>query len=336
MSRLILLCFILTSQIHAADKPLVEAAKTLAAKLPAGCIATGERINGQTSFAITGKAPEKATPETLVFEIGSITKVFTGLLLAQAVVEGKVKLETTVATLLGPQQTFADSRIGAITLLQLSTHTSGLPRLPDNLAAGSVEGDPYAKYDEALLLAYLKAAKLKGEPPFTASYSNLGVGLLGHLLGKVFQTSWEDAAVKKICLPLGMKNTSVHQQHASLIIAPPFAGKKAVKPWHLASLVGAGALRSTVTDMMKFGSAIAEPEKSPLKDALAIALKPHSDFGSASGKIGLGITMRALDGHTAYAHDGGTGGYRSCLQVIPSRGIVRVALVNTPTSTAPK
>ena len=145
-------------------RTLAEAAAQQAKQLKAGCIVIGECVGGEEKYAIYGKAPEvgETKPEKLVFEIGSITKVFTGLLLAQAVVEKKVTLDTTIGSLLAGQVKFADSHVAAITLKQLATHTSGLPRIPDNMGAETTE-DPYASYDEKRLLSFLATAKLEGE-----------------------------------------------------------------------------------------------------------------------------------------------------------------------------
>lgn len=309
-------------------RTLAEAALREAKALEAGCIVTGERVGGEVRFALAGVMPEagNSPPEKIVFEIGSITKVFTGLLLAQAVVEKKVALETTIGSLLDASLKFADPRIPAITLKQLSTHTSGLPRLPDNLAAGAVEDDPYAHYDEKRLLAYLKSAELEGEGPYACSYSNLGVGLLGHLLGKVYGTSWEKAMVTKICLPLGLNDTAVEPE--KLPRAAPHAGEKVVKPWHLDAVAGAGALRSTAADLMTFGEAMLHPEKTPLKDAFAIAMQAQADAPGMGGQIGLGVFLGRREGEGFFSHDGGTGGYSSSLQVIPSKEVVLVALIN--------
>jgi len=326
--KFVLLCLLVLAPSLQA-RTLAEAAVQQARKLKAGCIVTGERVGSEVSFALAGKAPEAGDtpPEKIVFEIGSITKVFTGLLLAQAVVEKKVTLETTVGSLLDPKLKFADPRIAAITLKQLSTHTSGLPRLPGNMAAGAVEDDPYAHYDEKLLLAYLTSAKLEGDGPFSCSYSNLGVGLLGHLLGKVCETSWEKAVVTKICLPLGLNDTAVHPG-PKLPLAKPHAEAKVVKPWHLDAVAGAGALRSTAADMMKFGEAMLHPEKTPLKDAFAIALQAQAEAPAMGGQIGLGVLIGKHEGDVFFNHDGGTGGYSSSLLVIPTKEVVRVVLIN--------
>jgi serine-type D-Ala-D-Ala carboxypeptidase/endopeptidase len=313
-------------------RTLAQVAEGQAKRLKAGCIVTGERIGGEVRYALAGKAPEagEAKPEQLVFEIGSITKVFTGLLLAQAVVDKKVTLETTIGSLLEGKVKFADPRVAAITLKQLATHSSGLPRMPDNAALGALEYDPYANYDEALLLKYLASARLDGEESLTPSYSNLGMGLLGHLLGGVYQTSWDAAVAEKICLPLGMEDTA-SQPDAKLPRAVPHDGEKETKPWHMAALAGCGALRSTAADLMKFGEALLHPDQTPLKDAFALALQPQADAPSLGGQIGLGVLMGKFDGDAALHHDGGTGGFCSGLQVIPAKGIVRVVLINNNT-----
>ena len=324
--------FILSSLLVLASpllaRTLAEAAARQAKDLEAGCIVTGERIGTEVHFAMAGKAPETngTPPEKIVFEIGSITKVFTGLLLAQAVVEKKVTLETTVGSLLDPGLKFADPRIAAITLKQLSTHTSGLPRLAANAAEGMVEDDPYANYDEKLLLAYLTNAQLEGEAPYGCSYSNLGVGLLGQLLAKVYQKPWEAAVKEKVCRPLGLNDTDVEPE--TLPRAVPHAGAKVVKPWHLDAMAGAGALRSTAADLMKFGEAMLHPDQTPLKEAFAIALQPQAEAPSVGGQIGLGVFFGRFDGECVLNHDGGTGGFCSGLQVIPAKGIVRVVLIN--------
>ncbi|WP_395743168.1 serine hydrolase [Prosthecobacter sp.] len=311
-------------------RTLAEAAAQMARPLKAGCVVTGERVGDDVKYAISGAAPEAAgvPPEKLVFEIGSISKVFTGLLLAQAVVDKKTTLETTLGTLLGERVKFGDPRVAAITLKQLATHTSGLPRMPDNAVAGALEDDPYAGYDEKLLLSYLASARLEGEGPFTFSYSNLGMGLLGHLLGERYGISWDQAVAEKICRPLGMQDTAVQPQ-AGLRLATPHDGGKETKPWHFAALAGCGALRSTAADMMKFGEALLHPDKTPLKPAFALALRPQAEAPSLGGQIGLGVLMGKFDGEAALYHDGGTGGFCSGLQVLPAKGIVRVALISS-------
>lgn len=308
-------------------KPLADVAKAFAKSTPRGAIVTGEWREGKETFAAAGNPqPAGVLPEKIVFEIGSITKVFTGLLLAQAVVEKKARLDCTIAEILGASQRFADPRVGRITLVQLATHTSGLPRLPSNLAQGSLADDPYAKYDRALLSEALAALKLESDGPHPRAYSNLGAGLLGDLLARIYGQTWEDLVREKIARPLGMADTSVAlsaEQQARF--APPFEGEQERKPWHLAALAGAGALRSTAADMIRFARVLAgRGEGTPLKEAIALLTKAHT----ADGEIGLCLMLGRLDGQRVWEHNGGTGGFRSAMQVFPDARAARVVLAN--------
>ncbi len=234
----------------AAKSPLAFRMEQAAAGLPQGCIVAGEMgLDGVPVFSVAGRQePAGVAPEKVVFEIGSISKVFTGLLLAQAVLEKKVRLETTLKELMGDGVKFADEQVAGITLKQLATHTSGLPRIPEDLLAGTGAGgdvaDPYAHYDRARLEASVTAVKLAHAPPSASSYSNLGVGLLGDLLARVYERSWEELVVERICQPLGMTDTSVTLNAGQKTrLAPAYAGGEEVKPWRFQALAGAAVHR---------------------------------------------------------------------------------------------
>ncbi len=318
--------------LQAADRPLPEAARRVASQLRVGGVVLAESRDGQTQFAQGGRllADTTVPPEKVLFEIGSITKVFTGLLLAQAVVEKRVSLATPIRDLMPKGFAFADARLGAVTLRQLATHTGGLPRLPDNFAAGNAPNDPYARYDEALLYAYLSSAQLKAEGPHPCRYSNLGVGLLGHLLGKVYRTSWHEAVRQKLCEPLGLQDTRMTVGAADTArLAPPYGESQRAHTWTFDAVAGAGALRSTAADLLRFGEALLHPETTPLAQAIALVKQPHAEASANGAQIGLCLFIARRDGRTIYNHDGATGGYRSGLQVIPEQQCVRVALLNS-------
>lgn len=313
------------------EKPLAEAARPFAGKLPAGCIVTGEWLDGKTSISIVGKPePDGVAAEKRVFEIGSISKVFTGLLLADAVLAGKVRLDSSLAEILGKEQAFADPRVGKITLLQLATHTSGLPRLPSNMGPDpDNSADPYGSYDRKLMLAFLATAKLDRAPPFPASYSNFGVGLLGELLAQVHGKPWAGLVTEKITGPLGMSDTlMVPGKDQAARLAPPYRGKRPGTSWTFQSMAGAGALRSTAADLLAFGQALLDPDKTPLSAAIKEMLKVRAPYDDMGAEIGLGILIGKVDGRREYSHSGGTGGYRTVLQVIPELKRVRVVLIN--------
>ena len=329
--KISLACLLLAAVLATAGQPLAEAAAKAAGELPAGCIVTGERADGADSFSIHGKAePEGVAPERRIFEIGSISKVFTGILLAEAVLEKQVAFDTTLEDLLGREIKFKDPEVGKITLLQLATHTSGLPRLPSNLGPDP-DGmdDPYASYDRKLLHDYLATAKLDGESPYPAAYSNLGMGLLGDLLAGLNKTTWAALVEEKITGPLGMKDTVVvPDEEQSKRLAPPYRGDSANHSWTFQALAGAGALRSTAADLLVFGRALMEPGDSPPAPAIRSALDTRAPFNDSGAEIGLGIVIGTVDGEKAYEHGGGTGGYRSMLQIVPARKTVKVVLIN--------
>jgi serine-type D-Ala-D-Ala carboxypeptidase/endopeptidase len=306
--------------------PLAKAAAKFGNELPKGAIVTAECVDGTTTYTTSGALEMGATPpEKVIFEIGSISKVFTGLLLAQAVLEKKVSLDTTLREVLVERRVFADPAVAAITLRQLVTHTSGLPRLPENLRPEKELSDPYATYDRAMLDAAVAAQKLEHKPPFAESYSNYGMGLLGDILSRVHGRTWADLVRERITEPLGMIDTTVtlsREQQGRF--APGYDGKKKLQPWTFSALAGAGALRSTAADMIKFGEALLAPEKTPLKEAITLMLQPQT----AEGDIGFAIGLSKLDGQDVREHNGGTGGYRSLMQVMPATRSVRVILTN--------
>ncbi len=334
MLRNLLLTLLVTSCILGtarADKPLAEAALAFKDRVPAGCIVTGELRDGQVTYSMVGKGePDGVPPERRVFEIGSITKVITGVLLARTVIEKKARLDSTLAELLGPDFKFADERVGKITLLQLSTHTSGLPRLPGNMGPDpDANPDPYSLYDLTKLKEFIGRVTLKGEPPHEASYSNLGVGLLGEMLAFVHGSTWDALVKEKVTGPLGMKDTMmVPDEELQKRLAPPHQRDARAFSWTFQAMAGAGALRSTAADLMIFGQAMIEPEKTPIADAIRDMMQVHAPYPSTGGDIGLGIMIGRLDGDRDYMHTGGTGGYRSALQVIPAKKSVRVILIN--------
>lgn len=306
--------------------PLAEAAKNASKSLGKGVIVTAERDGGAVQHAIAGHPdPTGIPPEKILFEIGSITKVFTGLLLAQAVLENKVRLDTSLGEILGKELPWADPRVPRITLRQLATHGSGLPRLPANLEESSNLENPYARFDRQKLESALATVKLTATPPAPYDYSNFGFGLLGDLLSYRYGKPWDQLIAEKITLPLGMQDTCmVPTTSQASRLAPPFNQDKPEHSWTFQSLAGAGALRSTAADLFLFGQALLNPESSPLCAAIKLLIQPQT----TEGDVGLGIQISKIDGRLSYAHGGGTGGYRTLFQVTPSLNRVQVILIN--------
>lgn len=285
---------------------------------PPRVLAWGETVRGNH------KLPDGNT----VFEIGSVTKLFTSLLLAEAVVDKQVTLDTPLASLL-PAKTKLPAGKRPITLLDLATHTSGLPRLPTNMHPVD-PANPYADYTTEQLYSFLAGATLDREPGAKYEYSNLGAGLLGHALALRARTDWPGLVAAQVTRPLAMTSTMVAlSPDAKARFAQAYdAEGDPAKPWDLPALAGAGALRSTANDLMLFlraELAAAREARSRLAQAMALTQKPQHDLPDAKGKIGLGWHIEP-DG--TLWHNGGTGGFHSFVAFDPKRQLAVVVLAN--------
>ena len=249
-----------------------------------------------------------------VFEIGSITKAFTATLLADLVGEGAFELETPVQRLLGSDVTVPTRNGAEITLLHLTTHSSGLPRMPNNFRPADA-GNPYADYSVAQLYEFLSSHELQRDIGAEVEYSNLGTGLLGHALALSQETDYETLVSRRLLEPLGMSDTSITlspSQQERLAVGHSVQ-LRPVANWDLPTLAGAGALRSTVNDMLTFVEANLGLREFPLHDEMSVAHAPRRDFSAPGMRIGLGWVIRSGHGRELHWHNGGTGGYRSFL-----------------------
>ena len=310
--------------------PLGEQAATWAAGLGDGAVATAEKRDGRWTFAIAGQpfaAGHAEVPaERVIFEIGSISKVFTGILLADAVQAGKLGLDDTLAQRLPVK--FAHPATGAVTLKQLVTHTSCIPSIPDNMM-NAASADPYAQYDNRALFEYLASAKLEGQPPCASSYSNLGFGILGVVLETAYGKPWADLVQEKIAGPLGMVDTVQELSAAQRSrFAESWNGEELAQPWTFKAMAGAGALRSTLADMSRFADALLVGAKGPLGHVWPLIAGDHVDMPAVGGKIGFALVHAKDSGEDSYSHDGGTGGFRSTIQVRPGSGRAFVVLAS--------
>lgn len=288
----------------------------------------------------TGASPTAQT----VFEIGSITKTFTGLLLAERIERGRLRPTTPVAQLLpdSVSPTRADSvGTATMTLAHLAMHRSGLPRLPSNLrAVASSRLDPYAAYGDSALYAFLDGYTLSRTPGAQYRYSNLGMGLLGHLLARRADTTYAALVRRRIAAPLGLSDTRIHltddqedrfaQGYNRVGLPTP--------PWQFDALAGAGALRSTAADMLNYLRAHrtalrASPDTaSILTRAMQRALAPRAATDSENTRIGFAWHETRRDGRWIVVHTGGTGGFRSFVGLDQSTGNGAVVLVSAALS----
>ncbi len=279
-------------------------------------IGYGDTIKG------SGAAPDGNT----LYEIGSISKVFTGVLLSSLVEEQAVSLGDPVQKYLPPSVKVPDFDGKPITLLRLATHTSGLPRMPDNFDPADPH-NPYADYTVQQMYAFLDGYKLK-RPPGEYEYSNFAMGLLGHVLARHSGMTYEQLLKDRICNPLGMKNTGITlNEEQQKRLAPPYTvALKPAENWDIPTLAGAGAIRSSANDMLKFIRANLKSDRQPLTRAMQFArIKRHTMEDGFSMELGWHL---ARDGKTLW-HNGGTGGYHGWLAVSPDRKVGVVLLSNT-------
>jgi len=299
-------------------------------KQAAGIVVGVIEPNGRRVVAYGNLA--KGDPRTVdgdtIFEIGSISKVFTSLLLADMVNRKEVTLDDPAAKYL-PETVKMPERSGkSITLLDLSTHSSGLPRLPSNLKLKDPR-NPYADYSVDDLYQFLSGYTLPRDPGSEYEYSNLGAGLLGHLLACRAGTDYESLIRSRIARLLSMPDTgitlssSMHQRMATghNAMLAPVANSDLPTP-----LAGAGALRSSPNDMLTFLEALLGYRESPLAPAMKAMLEVRRPAGQI--KIGLAWLISSSDGREIVLHNGATGGFSSFVGYSSQERIGAVVLSN--------
>lgn len=265
-----------------------------------------------------------------IYELGSATKVMTGILLADAVVEGHVKLDQAAGELLPSGIKMPAKGDRAITLQDLSTHSSGLPRIPDNMKFTDPE-NPYADYREEDLYAFLNTHQLAQAPGKQIEYSNLGAGLLGHLLSLQAKSSYEDLVRTRIAVPLKMSSTTINvDKESQSRFAPGHTGDGQPAPlWDLSVLAGAGGVRTTVNDMLRFATANLAPPKTKLGKAIEMAWAVHQK-PLAKIDLPLGLGWHLLPDGTHW-HNGQTGGFHSMILINRNTKTGVVLMTNTAT-----
>ena len=263
-----------------------------------------------------------------VYEIGSITKVFTALLLADMVQRKEVTLDDPVAALLPGAKIPEKGK--PITLLDLATYTSGLPRMPSNFHPGDPK-NPFADYTAAMMREFLASYELKHEPGTTYEYANLGFGLLGYALATRAGKPYEALVVERICGPLGMADTRIALTPSMMArrVQAHDAGLDPTPYWDFQDcFVGAGALRSTANDLCTFVEAASGLRESPLKEAFALLLATQRPAYKPTPDVGLGWFVSHGKLFDIVWKDGGTGGTCSFIAFAPQRRRGAVLLSN--------
>ncbi|MCX6955953.1 MAG: serine hydrolase [Verrucomicrobia bacterium] len=287
-----------------------------------------------TTFHQAGKFaaddPRPITPDTQ-FELGSVTKVFTALLLAESERAGKVSRQDPAAKYLLPANDPAQAALAPITLLSLTTHASGLPRMPSNIGANpDGSADPYAKYDRAALVEALRAQGPGATVGRSVAYSNFGVSVLGEALGAAWGGSYADALRDHVLGPLGLKATTLGLAGLPppTDLAPGHVGNRRVPNWTFLACAPAGALRSSARDMAIFLTACLAGEKAPLREAFAATLQRQRANEDSGGAIGLGWMLTEDAERSVVWHNGATAGSHAFVAFSPKTGTGVAILAN--------
>jgi serine-type D-Ala-D-Ala carboxypeptidase/endopeptidase len=263
------------------------------------------------SAGASGNPARPIVDEQTLFEIGSITKLFTAAAFADAVARGVVALDDPLSKFIA----LPPGSIGDRTLKELATHTSGLPRLPSGftwwLNLLLHPKNPYANYSRRDLDAYLRTLKGKAFPRGKFLYSNLGAGLLGNLLAARENTDFAALISQRVAGPLGLTHTyfCLQSSEQSFVAQPHNRFLRPTPVWIMNTLPGAGGLLSCMTDMLRFASC-ALAGTPPL---FPFMLQPMANTNPAGGQVGLGWVLRTSGGYQIAWHNGGTGGSRSFL-----------------------
>jgi D-alanyl-D-alanine-carboxypeptidase/D-alanyl-D-alanine-endopeptidase len=304
-------------------------------------VAVGVLYGGKTGargYGLMKKGGSKKPDASTIYEIGSITKVFTGVLLADAVQRKLVKLSDPIQKFVPKDTTVPRFKGQEILFAHLTSHTSALPRMPVNWD-GADPKDPFAHYDEDLLYAGLGETTLPRLPGKTYAYSNLAAGLLGHLLVRMQGSDrYQSLLDARICTPLGLKDTVTRVSKAQAKrLAPPYTATGDERQnWTFYALVGAGGLRSTVTDMLNFSAAVLglkglEGDAGHLQDAFRLTQQPLyvPGFPQRWTKPSVGCGWHLGPGKNLVWHNGATAGYRSMLLLDTKEKSAVVVLSNT-------
>ena len=303
-----------------------------------GLLVVGATDGTGMAFASRGPLPDPpCSPERAVFEIGSITKVFTSLLLAIAVERGELGPDDPLVEHL-PRGTRVPMRGGRpITLTHLATHTSGLPRLPPGFLLSAIRhrNDPYARLSTEDVLVALGKSRLRARAGERFRYSNLGGGLLGIALAHAAATDYETLVRERITTPLRLTDTVItlnEDRRGRLAPGTKWRGGPAGL-WSIPGLTGAGALRSTAADLLTFvraqmGTLPDVPQE--LAEAIRSSHRERASGGRFTPRmrVALGWLLVGVGRQKPQIamHNGGTGGYRSFAGWAPDGGHGVVAL----------
>lgn len=281
------------------------------------------------SYGNPGPGARSLGPRS-VFETGSIGKTFTATLLSDMVLSGEVALDDPVSDYLPEGVTVPAVGGREITLLDLATHRSGLPKNPGNHQPAD-PGNPYADYTVETIYDFLSGHELRRQPGAEFEYSNLGFQVLGQALARAAGISYDELHRERILVPLGMTGAGFTlsgdraqwavRGHRSGVPVPHWEGTDASR--------GAGGMYANVEDMLKYLKANVGPPETELEKAMRATHEPRFKWGNTQAQIGLAWTVDTVQGRPIVQHGGNTGGFSALIAFDPEREVGIVWLTNT-------
>ncbi len=218
-----------------------------------------------------------------------------------------------------------------ITLGNLSDHTSGLPRMPSNFKPENPK-NPFSDYTVDQMYSFISTYEPTREVGAEYEYSNLAQGLLGHLLAGNAGISYEELMIENIASPLAMEETKITLDQEMIDdLAIGHSNGAETENWDIPTLAGAGAIRSSTADMLKFLAANLGFAKTSLRPSIELSHKiRHGKAGNM--RVGLGWQVKKGEDGDVFWHNGGTGGYRAFIGFVIEVGKGVVVLTNSSTS----
>jgi serine-type D-Ala-D-Ala carboxypeptidase/endopeptidase len=285
----------------------------------------GRRI---VSYGHASLEEPRAVDGDTVFEIGSVTKVFTAVLLADMVRRGEVKLTDSVFSYLPPHTSRArESR--TITLADLATHTSGLPFWPNGIPATADGVRAMGRYTDVQLLEYLSTFAVPPDVGQKWTYSNIDAGVLGRALGARANMTYDAVLQARVTGPLQMANTAVGvSDRMRRRLAVGYDANRHVAPaWNVPALAGAGSLHSSANDLLTFLDALGRDD-GPLAGLLPIMLATRRPGPGIPQALGWMVIETSAQEGAILSHDGGTLGFSSAVSYDPKARTGVVVLSN--------
>jgi CubicO group peptidase (beta-lactamase class C family) len=289
--------------------------------------------NGQAyyyNYGETKKESKQLPSNNTIYEIGSVSKTFTGLLLANAIIDEKVNLDDDIRIFLPSQCSKLEYKGNSIKIKHLVTHTSRIPRVPKNLdkQPNFDELNPYKNYDKKMVYEYLSKLKLDTLPGVKMDYSNTGMALLGIILENVYKQSYKELLKKYITSSYEMKSTFVNVPTNYLekfAIGYNDKGKE-TSHWDLGDQVGAGGIKSTIEDMTLY------LKENIIESSKVIQNAHQVQFENGKEKVGFSWFIQLTKaGNTLVWHNGGTYGFTSFCGFVKEKKCGVVVLANSGT-----